>query len=59
MDLRAALVSSGLEIDELMEVVKGLSPTAVAATQASPEAPGSPPAPLTRSEGSVESQIGL
>ena len=39
------MVSSGLKIDELKEVVKEISPTTVAAPPVPRDAPNMPPAP--------------
>ena len=48
VNLQAIMASSGLKFDELVEIVKGVSPTTVAATQVPLDAPEVPPAPPTR-----------
>ena len=48
VNLQAIMASSGFDVDELMEIAKGVSPTTAAATQAPLDAPEVPPAPPTR-----------
>ena len=48
VNLRTMMASSGLEVHELMEMVKGVSPTTVAAPPVPRDAPKMPSAPQTQ-----------
>ena len=48
VNLQAMMASSGLEVNELMEMAKGVSPTTVAAPQVPLDAPKIPLAPRTQ-----------